>query len=495
MRSNFLKHKREFDDLVEVVNILIQRNKLEQAAETISKIALYTTKNQTGYYASLKLEKLIGLIAQKIDFKSIQVHTTSNSRRVLHVVTELYHIGGHSRLLKNWIKRDQDSEHTIVATSMLKNDLDNIIAFWELTGVKTFAIEGSIIKKAIALNTFSEGFDFIILHIHQYDIIPSLSFSSFERNRLPIFFMNHADHTFWIGRLISNAIICYRENILKLDALRRGISPEDQFYLPLPIQEYKSAIDPSSKSDFKKELNLSEDSIVLLCVSSLYKFTPYDDINFFKDVIKVLEKDSRLILLIIGVNEGDRFTISHKRIKFLGIKKDIGHYLQGADIYIENFPYGSYTSVLDAMNYNLPVQLMHTPNETLSIFPEKEGFSYPKSYDEWEKKLLNLINDVVKQKELINIQKKHLEKNNYQELWKEKLNNLYKLQKGKIEITKDDMSFNTSIEIFYDTLKHNAGTINYKDLFSLFSFKDFILNKALLNLFIKNTLVRLKNKF
>ncbi|MGK0212188.1 MAG: hypothetical protein ACI9D4_002531 [Polaribacter sp.] len=471
-------NKYIFDRCIDLAYILLDKNKLNLAATFSKDIAYFAANNITGYYSSWRLERLLFLISKKTNFKSGNVFDTLifNDKEVvnleiLHVVTQVYKTGGHTKLLKNWIDIDTINNHSVVSTSMEFGDLKRVMSFHELSEVKKYYLTGTLINKSVQLRTLASKFDKIILHIHQYDVIPNLSFSDFKHKK-NIIFLNHADHIFWLGVSIFNVLAQIRENNIELDILRRGVN-NCQLYLPIPLKDLEIK-NKSSKVILKKELNLSEDSIVLLSVASAYKFKPIDNKNYFSDIIEILNLNKKLILFVIGVKGNENFTIKHPQIKYLGVVRNIEKYELIADVYIENYPLASFTSMLQFMKKQIPVHLMYEPNDSIRFFSkDNEQFKYSKNKLEWKKRLLNLIKNKneIRKKIIVN-QNNYLKQNNSSAAWLVRLNIIYEA-KDEVNIFKKNLFFNSEEEFFLSNYMSKKNKFSFKPLLFSLNFIEF----------------------
>src|SRR5690606_26970554 len=104
------------NSLVDFAEKLVSNKKYDKALEVISSIAFNETKYYYGYLSSIRLEKLLLKVGEAIfpfsNFKKKDV--TQN--KVLHIASELYNIGGHTRVVIDWLKYDTESISEILIT-------------------------------------------------------------------------------------------------------------------------------------------------------------------------------------------------------------------------------------------------------------------------------------------------------------------------------------------------------------------------------------------
>ncbi|QOD61526.1 hypothetical protein H9I45_03485 [Polaribacter haliotis] len=466
-----------FDNCLNLANIFFEKGQYNFALKFIRQIAYFATFNQTGYYASWKLEQLLSKVSSKLNFNitnkfnNFKLESNEGQFNVLHVVSEIYLTGGHTKLMKNWILNDKENSHSIVSTSMNYKSFKEVLIHYNLESNSNYYLNGNIVEKAVQLRSLSVNYDRIVLHIHQYDIIPNLAFSNYKSK---VILLNHADHTFWVGVSVANVIAQIRNSNIELDAVRRGIDIK-QFYLPIPISKLEEK-NRQKKESVKKSLGLSDDSIILLTIASAYKFKPNNHKNFFLDIVDILNSDKKIIIFIIGVTEDDVFVIKHPQIIYLGVLTNIKEYELIADIYLESYPLGSFTSTLEAMKKQTPVHLMYSPEDCIRFFSDSnDEFKYPKDFIEWKKKLLTLIKNENKYREkIIFFQNKYLKNNNLIDAWNLKLQNIYNTNYVNSKF-KEDLSYKTKNEIFMMNYMHNKNIFSFKLLLKNTSFFNYFL--------------------
>lgn len=285
-------------------------------------------------------------------------------RHILHVATTVIGTGGHTRLIENWVKADAASVH-----SLLLIDQDREVIRAPLTdrvtgsgGVVTvLPKEATLLERACLLRRAAQsgGYDGIILHHHPNDVVPLVAFAT--EDCPPVAVMNHADHIFWLGVSIADLVIEFREFGAELSRSRRGVTRNLVFPLPLDIQ---SAGPTRSKA--RARLGIPDTEQVLLTIGSAAKFVPTVRQRFFDTLSRVLDQHPDAHLYVIGVGEQDIGPLQiarHERMTLLGVMPDPSDYQAAADLYLEGFPFGSYTAMLETGAHGVCVVLMHSPTE------------------------------------------------------------------------------------------------------------------------------------
>src|SRR5687768_5317973 len=110
----------KFNKLVAVIGYWIGKLQYamgykEDALQTISQTAAYCVSNYIGTYSWAPLERfLLKVAAKEIPAEDAAEKKPIARKKVLHVITTAYKIGGHTRFLAQWITVDKDHDSTIV---------------------------------------------------------------------------------------------------------------------------------------------------------------------------------------------------------------------------------------------------------------------------------------------------------------------------------------------------------------------------------------------
>jgi len=309
---------------------------------------------------------------------------------VLHVVSEMYNTGGHSKIVQHWTKVDSNNTHFIYATQMDSEKLGQVMQ--ELSFRKDVRYIGRFSKNQIEhareLHSFANKFDRIVLHINRNDIIPIIAFSSIA---IPVYFMNHADHCYWSGIIVTDVLLQIREVNIAIDENLRQIQAQKQYFLPIPINLQSEH--ESKDNQIRYANGVEEDDIILLTTGSAYKFKPFKDKNLFTDVIPVLDKYDNVKLWVVGIEENDEAAIVHPKIKYFGRISYLQKLEKECDIYLETLPFSSFTALLETIGQKKAIQLMYNPHDIIKYFPDSNGIKYPTSSLQWQNSLDGLIND------------------------------------------------------------------------------------------------------
>jgi hypothetical protein len=124
--------------------------------------------------------------------------------------SETFTIGGHTALARRWVTLDRSGDHHAVVLTLQPADAveSKLARAVAATGgsVLSLAGEGGLLRRAARLRQLAtESADVVVLHAHQWDVVPSLAFAA--AGGPPVLLLNHADHPFWLGTAIADTVI------------------------------------------------------------------------------------------------------------------------------------------------------------------------------------------------------------------------------------------------------------------------------------------------
>jgi glycosyltransferase involved in cell wall biosynthesis len=419
-------NKQYFDASIRIAQKLFEEELYEDCINYIQKTAYFGWFNFSGYYKSHQLEILLAKIQQKI-LPPFSSHHKSyfKTNKVLHICSEVHISGGHSKLLYNWIKNDVSKKHSILTTrqsvdelkSVSENYIDDILDIEYLSVKSDTIIESVKLLNQLQLNSF----DVIILHIHPDETITNIVFSQKEITT-PLWFINHADHVFWLGTSVADKILQIRDSNINIDLERRGISIERQFYLPIPIDD-KSELNDVDIKDGEK--------INILTTGTSYKFNPNEKYNFLREAYKIVQENPNVVFNIVGLSQDSKYAQEYQHTRIIlhgGVSiSQLEDIEKSTHIYVEGFPMASFTALLQTALRRVPFVLHYQPLPLFKLFNESNdnAIIYPKNLDEWHSNLTRLIKDRKSRIETIQKQHEYISNNFSIKVWKSRVAELY----------------------------------------------------------------------
>jgi glycosyltransferase involved in cell wall biosynthesis len=330
--------------------------------DAIAAAANFASSFHPGRFSDGTLENRVLEIGRSEQFVATQVPEPRHRRaaetplRVLHVATRVLSVGGHSRMIHRWISEDRDNRHSMALTCQDRGDIpvwltealdsagDAILALGETAPAR---------ERAAALRRHAHASaDVVVLHHFGDDVIPGLAFA--VDGGPPVIVVNHADHMFWLGNSVADLCVDLRSITNEHSVSRRHIERTTVLPIPLP-----APIDDVDRAAARCELGAGPDEVILLTVARATKFRPCGGQDFLATVETVLARDPAIHLYVIGeTDRGMRQLLArlpHPRIHCLGAVEHPARHRAAADVYIETFPFGSNTALLEAALDGLPV--------------------------------------------------------------------------------------------------------------------------------------------
>ena len=336
----------------------------ENAAGHLSTAAKVAAAYVIGELTSRRLECLAHRLAQFIPSPLRDPIACTEPVRFLHVMTEALPVGGHTALVARFITNSPSRQvHHVALTDQEAFDSIALRSAVADSGGKIFGLGVHRTWRArcaeLRLLAAWEA-DIVVLHTSMHDIAAVIAFASPKLP--PVILMNHADHTFWMGGSIADIVVNLRESGEKFTEQFRGIARN--YTLPIPLAESTyGETDPlrrkSVRDEMRKALGFADGEVLLITAAHETKFLPSGDVDFFKCARAILEQNPSARIVAVGPAP-DSFgwpELSRGfpgRIVALGPRRDIGALFIAADIFIESFPFGSLTAMLEAGAFGLP---------------------------------------------------------------------------------------------------------------------------------------------
>ncbi len=322
--------------------------------ELAKLIGFIAYKFHSGYFREKKIEDFLRSFAKKNLQLNFEETIDKSKKNIVHVLTTLYETGGHTRLVENLIRLDKSHTHHIYVTDQGKSKIPNELKNYVTARNGLFVVDnnvGDLSKCKSLLNFAGQHAGKIFLHIHPYDIIPSLAFNT-NKDLFDIFFINHADHAFSYGLDISSFLVNIREEAHNISINKREFL--NSTVLPLPLR--KVQMDTSLRNSLRNKYGITENEVLGVCIGSAYKFKSNKFYDFFKTMNEILTVNTNLKIIVIGLDynlakKNDIEITKHPRMFLKGVVEEPFEYQMMADIAIDPMPFGSYTALLETSYY------------------------------------------------------------------------------------------------------------------------------------------------
>lgn len=339
---------------------LIEQGDLEDAAAYLQAAARIAWLNQPGGFALPHLDDLAAQIADLAvpPWPAAARSSRSGRPRVLHVITEVYESGGHTRLAGRWIARDRKRDHTVVLTRQyhahpaFKAELARSDTKLLSVGDKSTPI----LERARGLRAIAATFDVVVAHIHPDDAGSVIALQP-GRDRPPTLFMNHADVAPWMGADAFDVLVGFRHSARIIEELR-GIAHERCVRVPLACDPPAAA--PPSRAAARQRLGIAGDAEIVLTVGHYGKFAPLTEHSLADAVLPLLHARPSATVIAVGPTPDQppwnkAIPDADGRLVAAGVQADLADYYAAADVLLESYPIGGGTVVMEAALAGLPV--------------------------------------------------------------------------------------------------------------------------------------------
>jgi hypothetical protein len=294
---------------------------------------------------------------------------TDQKEACLHVLSEALPAGGLTAMALRWIRNDRGRVHNVALLSQEIPIPDALLQAVRDTGGCIYSgnPSESFLNQAVWLKNLANSLaDYVILHIGVSDVICGVAFGT--EGGAPVLLVNHAAHIFWTGASVTDLVLNCRGSALEAfwTATYRGISRYSTVPIPLPEPDPAASgtsRGPELKCQAKQTLGIPTDSVAILTVGSSFKYLPTDGLDFVAVCESILKQLPQAYLLVVGFAPDSRWKKasmrSSSRIRVLGTvpQPQLALIHEAADIYIEGFPFGTTTSLLEAGLKGIPAVL------------------------------------------------------------------------------------------------------------------------------------------
>ncbi len=336
------------------VEQLIGAGEHETAAAVAQIAAHFAWFNHPGRYCSPRLETALANISATLDLPE---RCNVDPRRVVHVLTQAYRTGGHTRWARRWAELD-----TAHGTMTVLTNQRGLAVPDSLGPVRQ--VTGNLLQRAAGLRALAADASRVVLYTHPYDVVPLLAFAAWP-DRPPIVVADHVDHAFWLGVSVADVVACHRAEGRRVAVERRGAAPGRCLMLPLPPAEIAER---GSKEQARAALGIAPWARVLLTVGDAYKYQTNGP-GMVDALRPVLDADPGAVLIAVGPSPEGMWA-SHPQVRAVGPQTDMAPFWDAADVYLDSWPCSGATSALEMASRGVPV-LHYCPDH------DAERFYYP----------------------------------------------------------------------------------------------------------------------
>lgn len=353
-----------------------------------------------GWLSSPALERVLLAAASQLPGRVPDRVPRSGPVRWLHVMDYAPSIGGHATLVRRWIELGaHENRHSLLILSQrgpVESRLAEAVA--ASGGVaKALDVEASLTVRARQLREEAWAHaDRVVLHVHPWSVIPIVALG--VSGGPPVMLLNHLSQQFWIGGSVADLVLNLRDAALEWSRTYRGIHRNS--ILPIPLPESTAGPATSERRlAARQSLGLPASSVVLLTIGHPYKYRPLPGIDFLEAASAVLRARPDAHLVAVGPTDDERWAAVREattgRVLTAGHQFDLRPYHDAADVYLEGFPIGSPTSLLEVGQTGTPC--VRAPRSVPPPFavdgPALTGIDQPENLTDYATDVIALIDD------------------------------------------------------------------------------------------------------
>jgi glycosyltransferase involved in cell wall biosynthesis len=348
------ENKRHYRNLVAMVEHYAARGDVEHVLRAAVLAAHYAWLAPVGLLSDLRLERLV--VQALGGAGRVTVDGDRRKGRVLHVLTEVYATGGHTRLAARWLSRDERVGDVVLTNQFgpVPGLLVDAVrsAGGALTDLRASA--GGLLDRARELRRQMDRADLVVMHVHPSDVV-AFAAATLPGTRPPVIYENHADLGFWLGVGAADLLCDLRPGARALDVELRGVPGERIAVLPMPVDQL-----PAAGADLLRAgLGIRPDAVVALTVSDDWKVAPSWGQGMHDLLDRVLSFCPALAVVLVGVAPNESWARLARRyprrVASVGRVPDPAPYYALADIYLDSHPNWAGTTPLEAAMLGLPV--------------------------------------------------------------------------------------------------------------------------------------------
>ncbi len=384
-RQGLLAANRDaYEQVLNLISYDLETNQLQRAADRIAIAS--QLQDHCGIFSSPRLEELLIQLGKAVFPRALKTPVSNMTPPIVcHITTEVESVGGHSRAIIRWIQNDPLRKYNLLLTRQHKPIPDELQDAISSSGGQIHACvrhEGPIEISTEIFHALDEDADVVVLQMYSGDISGLLPFCHAGGPRVITY--NTADHKPFLGVSISDLVVETRDSGRLCTQQFRGSNRT--VLLPLVVDRGASST-VESKLKARNRLGILANEVCVLSVGSAYKYRPIGNLDFLKAAERIANQNDRVRICVVGPGSTPAWdslsALTQGRVRGFGRQEDISCFYEAADVYIEGFPFGSLTALLDARARGLPCVIAPKPVEPpfCSDSPGIADLAQPESID------------------------------------------------------------------------------------------------------------------
>ncbi|MCU0214172.1 hypothetical protein N8A88_26705 [Pseudomonas shahriarae] len=261
---------------------------------------------------------------------------TPNQRGgVLHVVTEPYMTGGHTRLMEKLASMHPERTDLLISRQAAPDAKAQVCRFFDKTSVVIATCPVDALTQIVCLLL---SYEKAVLHIHPDDILVVVACGVAKRiSGLEVYFVNHADHVFSYGSSIADYYFELSGHGCRFDLTKHIQGRKSFLGIPVNIPHGVMA------NNFKPAMQAP---LLFISAGSDIKYKPRKGFSIFKLVARILDDYPASTFLVIGSDVKKAFWWWPLKLRYrsrLSIRahldfQEYSELVSKADFYVDSHP-------------------------------------------------------------------------------------------------------------------------------------------------------------
>ena len=419
------------------------RRDLEQALR-FAQTAACLLARQNRDLTSPRIENMLLRVAAMLPCPAAPEPTARLGARqgktCLHVINSALPSGGHTAMATRWILINAEGRvHSVAILGQTAPVPEELAEAVRASGGELVCADPkkSFVSRACWLrNLVRRQADSVVLHVDASDVLSPVAFGA--AGGPPVMMVNHAAHLFWLGAATTDLVLNCRGSALERHwtEVYRGIPRSAT--VPIPLVDPCSAPAGAGEGqgvETRRRLGVPPGRLLILTSGDAYKFAPMGGLDFLQVCEDILHQLPDAHLAVLGLPEDRRWKQARirtgSRLKAHGrvTRDEVRACLQAADLYIEGFPFGSTTALLEAGLSGLPVVL--SPAECPPPFGS-DGVAIDhvleraSSVSDYQKKVVALGQDAALRERLGSVVRRSVARHHTGQGWKDYVEEAYR---------------------------------------------------------------------
>ena len=276
------------------------------------------------------------LIERSLSIAGTNFVATSNERGgVLHVVSEPFMTGGHTRLMEKLASMHAEPADLLISRHATPDAKAWVCRFFADTRVVSATFPVDALTEMVCLLL---SYEKAVLHIHPDDILVVIACGVAKRiSGLEVFFVNHADHVFSYGSSVADYYFELSGHGCRFDLTKRIQGRKSFLGIPVNIPHGVMA------NNFKPAMHAP---LLFVSAGSDIKYKPRKGFSIFKLIARILDDYPASTFLVIGSDIKKAFWWWPLKLKYrsrLSIRthldfQEYSELVSKADFYVDSHP-------------------------------------------------------------------------------------------------------------------------------------------------------------